>query len=313
MDRQPTGVVLMNLGGPRNEEEIAPFLTSLLSDPQVVPVPWPVRPLLARKIARRRSPAVAEHYRAIGGSSPIEEQTRAQVEALELELGDGYQVRHAFRHMREFAAAGIRRVVALPAYPQWSQTTSGSAVRDLGRAARPHGIRVREAPSYPEEQGFILALTELVQPYLADCEHLIISAHGLPERIVRKGDRYVNEVCQTARALAVALPEGTSWSLAFQSRLGRMEWTRPYLTDEIRRLGEAGVRSLVVVPVSFACENLETLYELDIETAELARSCGIEKYQRVPAPGCHRAFIHELAQVARRTSREAGWEAPCEE
>lgn len=175
--RQPTGVVLMNLGGPRNEDEIAPFLTSLLSDPQVVPVPWPVRPLLARRIARRRSPRVAEHYRAIGGRSPIEEQTRAQVEALELELGEGYQVRHAFRHsppgadrvMREFAAAGIRRVVALSAYPQWSQTTSGSAVRDLNRAARPHGIKVREAPSYPEEEGFILALKELIQPYLDGC------------------------------------------------------------------------------------------------------------------------------------------------
>jgi ferrochelatase len=308
MNRQPTGVVLMNLGGPRNEAEITPFLTSLLSDPQVIPVPWPVRPLLARRIARRRSPAVAEHYRAIGGSSPIEKQTRAQVEALELELGEGYQVR-----MREFAAAGIRRVVALPAYPQWSQTTSGSAVRDLGRAARTHGIKVRQAPSYPDEEGFILALQELIRPYLDDCEHLIISAHGLPERIVRKGDQYVNEVCRTARALAATLPEGTSWSLAFQSRLGRMEWTRPYLVDEIRRLGEAGVRSLVVVPVSFACENLETLYELDIEAAELARGCGIAKYQRVPAPGCHRAFIHELAQVARRTSREAGWEAPCEE
>ena len=204
-------------------------------------------------------------------------------------------------------------VTSLPAYPQWSQTTSGSAVRDLGRAARLHGIQVRQAPSFPDEEGFIVALRELIQPYLADCEHLIISAHGLPERIVRKGDQYVNEVCRTAQALAGELPEGLSWSLAFQSRLGRMEWTRPYLADEIRRLGEAGVRSLAVVPVSFACENLETLYELDIETAELARSCGITRYRRVPAPGCHRAFIHGLAQVARRTSRESGWEAPCEE
>jgi len=310
------GVVLLNLGGPYGQEAVAPFLRSLLSDPDVMPLPWPLRPLLARRIARKRAPVVAEHYRRLGGGSPIEEQTRAQVAALQDALGPGFLVRFAFRHapprarqaVRELAAAGVRQLVALPAYPHWSGSTTGSALRDLERAAALHGIQVCPVRSYPEGRGYLEALAQLTRPLLSDGARVVLSAHGLPESFVRRGDPYVDEVRATARALADYLPAGTECTLAFQSRMGRGEWTRPYLVDEIRRLGKEGAGAVVVVPLSFACENLETLYELDVEVAGLARSSGIASYRRVPAPGNHDLFIDELATQVQRRVTAAGWE-----
>lgn len=313
---RPIGVVLLNLGGPDSREAVAPFLRSLLSDPAVLPLPWPLRPLLARRIARKRAPVVAEHYRALGDRSPIEEQTRAQVAALQDALGSGFMVRFAFRHavprsrqvVRELAAAGVRQLVALPAYPHWSGSTTGSALRDLDQASALHGIQVLPVRSYPEGTGYLEALADRARSHLSPGARVLLSAHGLPESMVRRGDPYVDEVRATTRALAGYLPAGTQWSLAFQSRMGRGAWTRPYLTDEIRRLASEGTTSLVVVPVSFACENLETLYELDVEVAELARACGITSYRRAATPGVHDQFIDELATQVQRQVSAAGWE-----
>lgn len=313
---EPLGVVLLNLGGPENEAQVQDFLRRLLSDPDVVDLAWPLRQGLARWVARRRSKRVVEHYRLIGGRSPLAAQTRSQVEALRASLGDGFMVRFAFRHSSPFAdpvvaglaEAGVRRLVALPAYPQWSRSTSGSAVRDLQRAAQSHGVEVCQARSYPDAAGYIEALAAATEPLLLDGAHLIVSAHGLPMRLIRKGDPYLDEVRRTFAALQARLPAATSAWLAFQSRLGPVAWTGPYLTDEIARLAEAGVRNLVVTPVSFVAENLETLYELDHEVADWARQCGIQEYRRAPVPGCHPAFIGELAGLVRATVREADWE-----
>ncbi len=307
------GVVLLNLGGPEGEAQIPDFLRRLLGDPDVMHMPGLVRRPLARFIARRRAPKVAGHYKRIGGRSPIGAQTRAQVEALRSSLGDGWLVRYAFRHSPPFAdavvaglaEAGVRRIVALPGYPHWSGSTTGSALKDLRRAAKPHGLQIAEAPSFPDGPGYIQALAERTAPLLSEGCHLLVSAHGLPAAMIRRGDPYVDEVNKTFAALRSALPAGTTMSLAFQSRLGPVEWTRPYLVDEIQRLADDGVRSLVVAPVSFVCENLETLYELDLEVAELAAEHGIADYQRVPVPGVHPAFIEELAGLVRTAAAQA--------
>jgi ferrochelatase len=321
----PIGVVLLNLGGPAREAEIEDFLRSLLSDPDVLPAPWPIRPLLARRIARKRAPRVAEHYRAIGGGSPIETETRAQVEALANELGQDFAVRHAFRHgppfadtvVDQLANAGVRRVVALPAYPQWSRSTTGSALADLARAISGKDMQMTEVRSYPEGPGYIAALADLTRPLMPDSGHLVFSAHGLPQSMVDRGDPYPHEVGRTVKALTAALgittgadaSKGDSHSLAYQSRMGKVEWTRPYLRDEISRLGKAGVTSLLVVPLSFVCENLETRYELDIEMAKLAKECGITSFRRVATPGCHPEFIQELARLVSEQATAAGWKA----
>ena len=312
----PYAAVILNLGGPEGGEHVSAYIRRMLSDRSVMPLPWPVRPLVARLIAGRRAGVVAEHYRAIGGRSPIGAQTRAQAEALRAALGGSIPVRYAFRHSTPradsvvpgMAESGVRRIVAVPAYPQAAASTSGSALRDLDRAATRSGLEVRAVPSFPEAPGYIDALAELVFPLLTPGAHLVFSAHGLPERAVRRGEMYVEEVERTVRALQRRLPGGTPSSLAFQSRVGPMKWIGPELKAEVARLAGEGVRSLVVAPISFVCENLETLYELDVELAAHAVACGITAFARAPAPGCHPAFIREIAFLVRRAARAAGWE-----
>ena len=310
------GVVLLNLGAPESQRDIPAYIRRLLSDEDVMPLPWPVRGLVAGRIARKRSRSVADHYRAIGGSSPLPAQTMGQAEALGSALGRRFAVRFAMRHsapcaaqvLAGLSAAGVNRVVALPAYPQWTRSTSGSALRDIDRAARRVGASVRHAPSFPDAAGYIDALAALTLPLLTDGCHLLITAHGLPLRVIEGGDPYLADVSRTVAALGERLPPGTPRSLAFQSRVGRMAWTGPSLGAEVERLAREGTRSLVVLPISFACENLETLYELDIELAAWARKCGIADMTRVPAPGCQPAFIAELARTVHDTARGAGWE-----
>jgi ferrochelatase len=303
----PIGVTLLNLGGPVNEKEIPIFMRKVLSDPEIMSLPWPLRPLLARIIVWQRHTAVTKNYRSIGGKSPIAEQTQAQVEALQQKLGSDFLVRFVFRHsapraddvLRELAATGIRRLIALPAYPQWSKTTTRSALRDLSRAAKIHSIEVQSVHSYPKALGWIEALAQQTGPCLDGATHVIFSAHGQLAKDVRRGDPYTQQVRETVAALATRLPTDVRHSLAFQSRVGPLEWTKPSLIDEIQRVAKAGCRSLVVVPVSFTCENLETLFELDIEMAQLAAANGITSYKRSPTPGCHPAFIHTLAELVR--------------
>jgi ferrochelatase len=301
-------VLLANLGGPEGPADVAPFIERMLSDPLVMPLPWPLRRLLARLIARRRGPRVVEHYRAIGGASPVRRHTEAQGAALAALLGDEVAaVRTVLRYsepraaavLAELAAAGVREAVALPLYPQFSSTTGGSALAEISAAAARAGIAVTATPSFPAARGWIAALAERTLPHLEPGCHVLLTAHGLPQRIVDRGDPYVAEVRATAAALARALPPGTRTSLAFQSRLGPAEWTRPYLVDEVRRLATEGARSLVVVPLSFVCENLETLYELDIEVAALAAAAGVARYRRAGAVGCHPAFVAGLAELVR--------------
>ncbi|MBI4862885.1 MAG: ferrochelatase, partial [Candidatus Riflebacteria bacterium] len=275
------------------------------------------RPLLARLISWLRSPRVALQYRAIGGRSPIDGNTRVQVESLQRRLGDRFVVRHAFRHSAPFAAPvldeltarQVRGVVALPLYPQWSRGTTGSSLEELRRLAADRAVTLAEVRSYPDAEGFVESLAAQAAPMIDDRCHVIMSAHGLPRRAALPPETYVDEVRRTHSAVAACLPAGTAHSLAFQSRLGPVEWVRPYLTDEIARLGAAGVRSMVVLPLSFACENLETLYELDIQAARLARASGVESFRRAPTPGCHDSFIGELARLTRQAAATAGWEA----
>jgi len=311
-----TGVLLLNMGGPEKKEDIALFLRSLLGDPMVFGAPWPVRPLLARMITSRRLEMVSEHYEAIGGKSPVIPETRAQAEALSLKMFRACPVNYAFTYSEpkpetavlEMKAAGIRRIIALPLFPQWSKTTSGAVVRDVKKACTNQGLELAVTRSFPDEAGYIKAMAELTLPLVGEGAYVLYSAHGLPESVIRKGDPYVQEVESTVSALKESLPRGVQSSCAFQSRVGPVRWVRPFLDEEIRRVAQEGVKSIVTVPVSFVCENLETLYELDIEIAQLAAECGIESFKRTPAPGVHPAFIGMLEKLVIQTSEKAGWE-----
>lgn len=308
-------VVLFNLGGPDSLDAVEPFLRNLFSDPAIISLPWIFRLPIARLIARRRLPVAREIYARIGGRSPILPETEAQARALEAALNqDGLEAR-AFIAMRasppqsdeaarEVAAWKPDRIVLLPLYPQFSTTTSASSLDAWKAAAAKQGLRVplSRVCCYPFNAGFIAAETKLVSDALAARKpdmayRVLFSAHGLPEKIVAKGDPYAWQVEKSAEAIVAALAEdGLDWRICYQSRVGPLKWLEPATDAEIRRAGAEG-KGLIVVPIAFVSEHSETLVELDLDYGKLARQCGVPDYIRVPTVSVRAAFIEGLAQL----------------
>ncbi|MEJ1967862.1 MAG: ferrochelatase [Rhizomicrobium sp.] len=313
-------VVLFNLGGPDRPEAVEPFLRNLFGDPAILPMPAPIRRPLAWFIAKRRAPIAREIYAKIGGRSPIVAETRAQSDALDKVLADRGVEAKCFIAMRcwhpfsDEAADAVRawgadRIVLLPLYPQFSTTTTASSFADWDRAAWKAGLRVPTSRicCYPDEPGFAQAVTSLVQNTLTrrrgDVSYrLLLSAHGLPKRTIAKGDPYRWQVERTARAIVDALGiVGLDWSVCYQSRVGPLEWIGPATDGEIRRAGAEG-KGLIVAPIAFVSEHSETLVELDIEYAHLAKASGVPDYLRVATVGAHPAFIAALGGLVMRVS-----------
>jgi ferrochelatase len=308
-------VVLFNLGGPDSPEAIEPFLRNLFSDPAVIRLPYVLRLPLARFIAARRAPIARDIYAKIGGRSPILKETEAQAKALEMSLVEEGLEARVFVSMRcwkpfssetapAVAAWNPDRVVLLPLYPQFSTTTTGSALGDWAIAARRAGLREADGTicCYPTEPGFIDAETSLIRDALARRRaglgyRVLFSAHGLPKSVIARGDPYKAQVEQSAAAIvaALALP-GLDWRISFQSRVGPLAWIEPATDSEIRLAG-AERKGLIVVPIAFVSEHSETLVELDIEYAKLARESGVPDYIRVPTVGTHDAFIGGLKRL----------------
>jgi ferrochelatase len=313
-------VVLFNLGGPDSLAAVRPFLFNLFNDPAIIGVPTPLRYLLASAIARRRAPAARAIYRELGGASPLLANTMIQARALGAALAGGgvqdgtYRIFVAMRYWQPRAAEVARavkaydpdRIVLLPLYPQYSSTTTGSSLREWNKAAAQVAV---SAPTtavccYPCEPGFVAEMAERIRPRLkAACAkgpaRLLLSAHGLPKRIVERGDPYQWQVEQTAAAVVARLGEADlDWQVCYQSRVGPLEWIGPGTDAEIARAGRDG-RALVVAPIAFVSEHSETLVELDIDYARLARASGVPAYERVPTVEAGAAFIGGLADLVR--------------
>jgi ferrochelatase len=317
-------VVLFNLGGPDSPEAVQPFLRNLFSDPAIITLPWILRAPIAWQVARRRAPVAREIYAHIGGRSPIVPETQGQARALEAALAaDGVKAKAfiAMRYWHPFAdgaALAVKnyapdRIVLLPLYPQFSTTTTASSLKDWHRAARKVGLDVptHEIVSYPREAGFIAALAARIRAALGDASpeefRLLLSAHGLPKKIIARGDPYQRQVEESASALVDALgikgldwPKD-EWKVCYQSRVGPLEWIGPATDAEIRRAGAEG-KKLIVAPIAFVSEHSETLVELDIEYGKLARESGVPDYRRARAVGDHPAFIAGLAGLVREAA-----------
>ena len=310
-------VVMFNLGGPDSPAAIRPFLFNLFNDPAIIGAPQPLRWCLAGVISTRRAPVAREIYACLGGNSPILAHTRDQAAALEVELGDLGDVRViiAMRHwhpMSEEAAAEVKvfdpdQIVLLPLYPQFSTTTTASSLAAWRAAASKVGL---SAPSraiccYPTDAAFVAAHAGMIRPALVEAGHagaprLLFSAHGLPERVVARGDPYVWQVERSAEAVAGALGvPGLEWRVCYQSRIGPLAWIGPPTDAEIERAGRDGV-PVVVAPISFVSEHSETLVELDVEYRSLAAAKRVPAYVRVAALGCDRMFVAALAGIVRR-------------
>jgi len=305
-------VVLMNLGGPDSPEAVRPFLVNLFSDPAIIDLPLPLRWLVARLIAWRRAAVAREIYDYLGGGSPLLANTEAQARALERVLGEEYRCFVAMRYwhpLTEKTVAAVKawqpdEIICLPLYPQFSTTTTASSLAIWRRETERQGLTspMRVMPPYPTAAGFVAALAGLIGPVLDEAvrsrkTRLLLSAHGLPLKIVRAGDPYPNQIEETAAAVVAALNRpGLDWVVCYQSRVGPLTWLGPATDDEIRRAGREGI-SVVVAPISFVSEHSETLVELDRDYRRLAESCGVPGYHRVPTVGTDPRFIAALAEL----------------
>ena len=308
-------VVLFNLGGPDSLPAVRPFLFNLFKDPAIIRLPFGLRHLVAWLIARRRGPIAAEIYGKIGGRSPIMPGTEAQAAALKDSLrglAADIRVEIAMRYWHPFAGEAARslaqwqpdRVVLLPLYPQFSTTTTASSLADWRKAARRAGLTAPENAicCYPRNSGWVMAQADLLRMALAEAGEgtplrVLFSAHGLPKKIVAAGDPYQEQVEIGARAIVATLGRAElDWQVCYQSRVGPLEWIGPSTEAEIRRAGKEG-KGLIVLPIAFVSEHSETLVELDIEYAELARHSGVPFYRRVATVGDHPLFIAGLAAM----------------
>jgi ferrochelatase len=306
-------VVLMNLGGPDSLQAVRPFLYNLFSDPAIITLPAMLRHALAWLIARQRSKVAGEIYAHLGGASPLLANTEAQARALEAELADGTRCFIAMRYWHpltpETVAAvkgwGPDEIVCLPLYPQYSTTTTGSSLAVWRNEARRLGLDrpVKAVETYPTASGFIAALAGAIGDVLATLDQtrfrLLLSAHGLPLKIVRAGDPYPQQIAETASAVVAALGRpGLDWCICYQSRVGPLAWLGPSVDEEIHRAGADKV-PVVIAPISFVSEHSETLVELDRDYRRLADTWGVPSYHRVKTVSTDPRFITALAELVR--------------
>jgi ferrochelatase len=313
-NQQTTGVLLLNLGGPDTLADVEPFLRNLFSDRQIIPLgPAFLQKFIARRIARRRAPKSSESYRLIGGGSPIRRITDSQARALErvLNASGRFMVRTCMRYWQPFAAealqqmasAGIRQIVALPLYPQYSIATTGSSLADLHRATRSLApdISVLDIQSWPVEPAYIECLAarvrEGLEKFQGGAAQVVYSAHSLPKKFIAKGDPYVEETLRTIKALEKLT--GREGKLCFQSRSGPVEWLEPSTPDMLKDLAGQGCKNILMVPISFVSDHVETLYEIEMLYRDQARDLGM-RLESTRALNDDPLFIAALASLVTR-------------
>lgn len=310
-------VILSNLGGPDGQAAVRPFLFNLFNDRWIISAPAPVRFLIALLISTTRAKSARENYAKMGGGSPIVPETQAQADALDRALAGripGAEVKCflAMRYWKPFAADAARgaadwgatEAVLLPLYPQFSSTTTRSAMEAWRKAA---SLPTKILCCYPAGAHFAKAHADAI---LAAWQkggrptkpRVLFSAHGLPKRTIDQGDSYQWQVEQTVAAVRPLLPADWDFQICFQSRVGPLEWIGPSTEEEIDRAASDGI-GVIVSPIAFVSEHIETLVELDEEYAEIAHEKGVPYYLRAAALGAAPAFIEALADL---TVRAAG-------
>ncbi len=317
--QEKIAIVLLNLGGPKTSKDVRRFLYNIFNDPLIIRLPKIFRQPIAWLAARRRCRDSQKNYNYIGGGSPLLENTKAQAQALELLLNQNedniafFKVFIAMRYWHPFVEETIEeiktfmpdKIILLPLYPQYSTTTTESSFRSWRRVYRGAklGSEVRAICCWADHRDFIAAHVNLLCSEIdkrnVEKFHVLFSAHGVPERVIRSGDPYQKQIEMTAQKVAYGSGlRADQWSLAYQSRVGPLSWIGPEIGSEIARLSRE-VKTLFIVPISFVSEHVETLVELDIEFRAVARSCALENYIRVSALGTHEKFIACLADLVK--------------
>lgn len=310
----------MNLGGPKTLDEVEPFLLRLFADREIIQLP--LQDHLGKFIAKRRAPKVRKLYDAIGGGSPIlhwtETQGRAMCERLD-QLSPAtapHRFYVAFRYTTPFAdealyamhADGVTRAIAFTQYPQWSCSTTGSSLNDLWRALRCAGLEEAFTWSiidrWGEHEGFVRSMASAVQdglqqyaPSERDDVLVMFSAHSLPLAVIDRGDAYPSEVAASMSRVVEATAMRNPYALTFQSEVGPVRWLGPSTETAIRQLARRGHHNVLVVPIAFTSDHIETLSEIDIEYGELAHSLGMHGFRRAPALNARLDFLAALGDI----------------
>ncbi|MDA7745419.1 ferrochelatase [Candidatus Pelagibacter sp.] len=307
-------IILFNLGGPDKLENVEPFLFNLFNDPAILNLPALLRYPLAKLISNRRAPVAKKIYAELGGSSPILKLTKEQSNALEKKLNqtqeeDEYKCFIIMRCwnprakdvIKDVQLYGPDEVVLMPLYPQYSAATSGSSIKEWKDVCKKNNYNVKTSTicCYPTDQNFINAHTKEIIKKIKDLKNfkLIFSAHGLPEKNIKKGDPYQWQVEQSVKKIVESLnDENLDWILSYQSRVGPLKWIGPSTETIIIENSKIG-KHIVLVPIAFVSEHSETLVELDIEYKEIADANGCKNYTRVPALGINEDFIKAMSEL----------------
>ena len=317
------GVVLFNLGGPLSTDDIEEFLFNLFMDPYIIEIPLRgfIRKVLARFIAKRRADKTAFYYEVMGGKSPQYELTMKQAKALEKKLRENLDVK-VYVGMRYFKPYieeaykallndNIENVILLPLYPHYSRTTTLSSFEEWNRVTEnPSGrMKILQIESYHDNPLYIDAIADRISETLAKFPnnvrgrvHILFSAHGVPERIVKRGDPYQKQIIETVNLVSKKFLN--PHSLAYQSRVGPVKWLGPPTLEEIKRLASNGVKNLVVIPISFVSEHSETLYEVNYLFRNEAKAAGFDQFEMMPALNDSPKFIDALSQLVLKKVEE---------
>jgi len=314
---KPIGIVLLNMGGPDSLEAVEPFLYNLFSDRELIRLP--LGALLQRPFARLisffRAKKVRLNYRAIGGKTPLLMWTQRQAEGVARALGTSFKPYVAMRYWHPFAqetlrqmrADGVERAVVLSMYPHYTGATGGSSINDFRRAAREHhpDLQFTVIDQWYDWPGYLDALAQRVWEGLEQFHELrrdevqiLFSAHALPQKFIDRGDPYLEHILATVKGVMERVGE-RPWHLGFQSRSGPVTWMEPDTVEVIDTLAAEGHKAVLMVPISFVSDHIETLHEIDIEYAEHAYKAGIPSFQRVPSLNDHDDFIQALAGLVR--------------
>lgn len=315
-ESKPTALILLNMGGPDSLAAVKPFLCNLFSDRELIQLPAGalLQKPFAKIISHFRAKKVVENYRTIGGKSPLLEWTQKQAAGIAKRL-DNVQPFVVMRYWHPFAddvlaqikQAGIEKAVVLSMYPHYTGATTGSSVNDFKRAAaklHPE-LDYRLIENWYDWPDYLDALANRVtegldafHDMLRDEVQVLFSAHALPQKFIDRGDPYQQHVETTAKQVMQRVGN-FDWTIAYQSRSGPVKWMQPGTEEVIHQLAAAGHKSLLMVPVSFVSDHIETLEEIDIGYRNLAAECGFQHYHRAPSLNDHADFLDAMAALVR--------------
>jgi protoporphyrin/coproporphyrin ferrochelatase len=310
-------IVLFQLGGPDSQAAVEPFLYRLFCDPDIINFPgaFLARKPLAKLISTMRSKIVRQHYAEIGGGSPIRRLTEQQAIALQVELRPYISARAivAMRYwhpgtqeaIAALDSAPYDELVLLPLYPHYSFATTGSSLKEWNRLYKPQ-VPVHLIDHFYDHPDYIAAIVDRVNAVLQELPnpdevHLLFSAHSLPMTLVEKGDPYPKQIQETVQLVRELGAWPNPHALCYQSRVGPQKWLQPALPETIEKLARSGIKRVLVIPVSFLTEHIETLHEINIETREQAESLGIAEFHMMPALNDSPLLIRTLADLVLRS------------